>query len=78
MQNITDNFAVLIQGDYNHSVPLSKEAFQDLLWWIHHLLCVNGQPIQLQLPSVTIFLDASLLGWGATLGGAGIEGSWTI
>ena len=32
---------------------------------------MNGQPIQCQLPSVTLMSDAFLLGWGATLARCG-------
>ena len=69
-----------VTGVFSSVLPafLYKEVCQDLLWWIHCLLCVKGQPIQHQLPSVTIFSDASLLGWGATLGGVGIGEAWRI
>ena len=50
-------------------VSLSQRNLEELAWWtspeIHNC---NGQPLQTPPFDITISTDASLLGWGATMG----------
>ena len=67
----------LRSGNYNSVVPMSREAREDLDWWVHHLQRMNGQPIQRGQPSLVITTDASLQGWGAHCQHHNIGSPWT-
>ena len=48
--------------------PLSVEAREELQWWLEHLRCLNGQPIQQQKTApFRLQTDASSRGWGGVL-----------
>ena len=49
----------------------------ELQWWIAEVRQWNGKPIISPVPDMTIETDASLLGWGATVGETSTGGLWT-
>lgn len=46
------------------------EARMELQWWIMEMEDWNGKSILPQTPDMVIETDASLLGWGASMGSA--------
>lgn len=54
--------------------PLSKEARQDLHWWVSFFPL--GKPLHPPTPSESITTDASSSGWGATWGSLSLSGRW--
>ena len=61
------------RGDFNARMTLSETSKSDLQWWITHThttfnLVSHGSP------SVTIYSDASLYGWGGVLNDVSTEG----
>ena len=63
--------------DYKSPVQLSPQAKEDLWWWVYHLSTWNGRSLIVQQASMTIILDASLQGWGATCNGVWTRGPWS-
>ena len=51
--------------DYDHAIPLSAQALQDLEWWITQLPLNASQPILPVPPVMSLETDASMIGWGA-------------
>ena len=64
--------------DYNASLVLTREAKEELQWWIDHLLQWNGKALISPKPTVTITTDASLTGWGATCQESRTGGPWSF
>ena len=58
-------------------VRLSKKAKGDLDWWIVNLMSSPGRSLLCPSPSLVIFSDASLSGWGAVCNGVRTGGPWT-
>ncbi len=48
----------------NSAIILDVKWRQDLSWWIANVKECNGSPMSATDPDLTIFSDASLLGWG--------------
>jgi hypothetical protein len=62
--------------------PLSQESKTELTWWNEEALRQNGLPIRevemnATLPKMTIFTDASDLGWGIKSETLETSGHWT-
>ena len=51
--------------DYDHAIPLSAQALQDLEWWMTQLPLNASQPILPVPPVMSLETDASMIGWGA-------------
>ena len=64
-------------GNFDAKMRISDLAKQDLKWWIDNILFTNC-PIVHAKPSVTVFSDASLLGWGGVLNGVTTGGNWSL
>lgn len=56
---------------------LSIDAVADLSWWLDQANFSLGKPIVASSPSVTIFIDASLSGWGAVCQEVKTSGPWS-
>ncbi|KZS04664.1 Uncharacterized protein APZ42_032312, partial [Daphnia magna] len=68
-------------SDPSAKIPLDIESKSDLAWWRDNLLKVNGKPIRLssgEFADITIFADASLIGWGAVCDKSTAQGPWTL
>ena len=57
-------------------MKISKTSYDDLRWWINSADSLF-KPIVLSQPEVTLFTDASSLGWGGVLDNIHIGGRWT-
>ena len=64
--------------NWDSIVKLSNEARHDILWWLNVSLSdLKPNPISHPKPDVSLFTDASLVGWGAFLSsGEYISGTW--
>ena len=56
-------------------MQISKTSYDDLRWWINSADSLF-KPIVLSQPEVTLFTDASSLGWGGVLDNVNIDGRW--
>ena len=65
------------QGDYSSLTRLDKESKNDLCWWARQADFTIGRPIILSKPSISIYSDSSLTGWGAVCNGVRTGGPWT-
>lgn len=68
-------------SDLSAKIPFDIESKSDLAWWRDNLLKVNGKPIGLSsdgFADITIFADASLIGWGAVCDKSTAQGPWTL
>jgi hypothetical protein len=54
---------------YDHLIRMSREAREDLEWWLHNVSTWNGRSLQALSPEWEIETDASRTGWGAFLPG---------
>lgn len=50
-------------NNFDHSVVISQEAQQDLMWWVYNLSTNLSRPILRPAPSFNLETDASTLGW---------------
>ncbi len=64
-------------GDLSATVTLSPEAKSDLFWWINLADLSEGRKILASPPTISIFSDASLSGWGAVSDEVRTGGPWT-
>ncbi|XP_065174623.1 uncharacterized protein LOC135804633 [Sycon ciliatum] len=62
---------------YLATVRLTPEARTELTWWAADLETWNGRSILKPPAQLTIFSDASLLGWGAVCGTTSTGGQWS-
>ena len=58
-------------------VPWSAGLLEDLRWWLSSPALRVGQSLELVSPDVSLFSDASTLGWGASVLQASVSGLWT-
>ena len=62
---------------YDATIALSKEAEEELHWWLAHLNAWNGRAILHPSPDLIIETDASMRGWGAVCQGVITGGLWS-
>ena len=62
--------------DKNVLVPMSEECRTDLVWWCREENLLKGMSLQLTVPEVHLFTDASFNGWGAHLLESTAAGVW--
>ena len=65
------------EGSPTHPVPLSDECVEELLWWREEGRLSQGVPLMYPPPTMLLFTDASLNGWGAHLEELVASGVWT-
>ena len=63
-------------GNFNKAMVLSPSAVAELTWWQNNVL-VSSRFIHPPKICMTIYSDASLLGWGATDSVRTVGGQWT-
>ena len=61
--------------NFNGPALLSKASYIELAWWVANVYDTFNNVVT-QNPDVTIFTDASLLGWGITDGNKPSGGRW--
>jgi hypothetical protein len=59
--------------DWEAKIPLLPSLLPYLQWWINRENVMKGLSLSVPVPTLTIYTDASKLGWGAYL-----EGSWAL
>ena len=68
-----------VRQSYHQIVEISREASQELGWWMQEMQNYNKAPLLADPPDLVIESDASRLGWGATLKGQELRtgGQWS-
>src|SRR5581483_3898978 len=61
---------------WNGMVTLSEESRTQLDWWIKKLPDWNGRSLISEVPTTTLYTDASISGWGAARENYVIHGRW--
>ena len=64
------------QGNFDSIMALSGEAVADLKWWINSVE-ETSKPGKQRETQITMTTDASKKGWGCSVKGTSIGGSWT-
>ena len=54
---------------------MSEDTLHEISWWKKNILKVF-KPIRYPRTSITIYTDASLEGWGASMGNLSTGGAW--
>jgi hypothetical protein len=65
------------RGDPHTQIAITGEIRTCLRWWEEQLLSNQGVPLLEPPPSVHIFTDASMKGWGAHVADATYQGRWS-
>ena len=63
--------------DWEASIPILEVLSPHLSWWLQRENVMTGFPLAYPVPSLTLFTDASLLGWGGYLEGQTVSGMWS-
>ena len=63
--------------DWEAYIPILEVLSPHLSWWLQMENVMTGFPLTSPVPSLTLFTDASLLGWGAYLEGQTVSGMWS-
>ena len=66
-----------VTKDLAKRYALSADAKADLHWWMERPRWREGRSLEASFPSLTLWLDASLSGWGAVCDGITTSGPWT-
>ena len=61
----------------NQEVIVTPETAQALRWWLNRDNVLRGITFVQPLPHLTIYVDASNLGWGGYLGSVSAMGTWS-
>jgi hypothetical protein len=82
---VTEIFPLGEKSDLNLScnVPpktgnLGKEVSETFDWWTHRENVMTGVALLHPVPSLTLYTDSSLQGWGAFLEGKSASGVWSL
>ena len=63
------------KGNFNVVITLSEDTLHEISWWKKNIFRVF-KPIRYPKFSITIYTDASLEGWGASMGNVSTGGAW--
>ena len=63
-------------GNWIDKITVPQWVLQEVAWWASPAV-LQGLPLATQETEVTLFTDASNLGWGAQLGSCLIQGQWS-
>ena len=74
MFKIKDKFLKYNKGNFNAVIKFSKYTLHEILWWKKNVFKVF-KPIKYQKISIIIYTDASLEGWGASMGNVSTGGA---
>ena len=75
--DIDKNIALKKNNDnYDGIMTLSKNAKQEILWWLKSVGKNEGKMISRGTPTLYIESDASKIGWGAVFGKQKTQGRW--
>ncbi|XP_064113369.1 uncharacterized protein LOC135220008 [Macrobrachium nipponense] len=62
--------------DLNEILRISQSVKDHLKWWFDPVKLLEGLSLKLLSPDLVLFSDASMTGWGATLGEEEVSGLW--
>ena len=65
------------RGRLSDLVPVHSPLRHHLRWWLQRHKTLQGVPLVSPSATVSLFTDASLLGWGAHVEGESVAGTWT-
>ena len=65
------------KGNFEAKMKLSAESKKDLQWWVDNIMDTTC-PIVETKPDITVFSDASKLGWGGAFGDNTTGGNWSL
>ena len=63
------------KGNFNAVIKLSEDTLHEIAWWKKNIFKAF-KPITYPKISIIIYTDASLEGWGASMGNASTDGAW--
>ena len=75
LEIVRNKALVLFQGNYEGVITLDDRSRDLISWWVHNVH-TQSKPMRLPSPSLELCTDASLTGWGATLGSVSTGGHW--
>src|SRR6185437_1507336 len=70
------NIGLKMKG-WNGVITLSTESLTQLDWWIEKLPNWNGRSLIPEIPTTTLYTDASISGWGVSRENCVIHGRWS-
>ncbi|XP_045104754.1 uncharacterized protein LOC123500144 isoform X1 [Portunus trituberculatus] len=62
-------------GDYSATINLDSHAKDLIHWWVHNIDC-QTKSLRPSFPQLELYADASLTGWGASMGTVKTGGHW--
>ena len=62
---------------WDQPIPVLPRLFPHLLWWLQRENLMTGLSLDPPIPVLTLFTDASLMGWGAVLEDQTVSGVWS-
>ena len=65
-----------VSGDLEMQIPGSQHIAGHLNWWLQEVNMLKGRSFLQKSVSKTLSTDASLQGWGGTLGHQIVQGLW--
>lgn len=65
------------EGNYEAFMSISDQGMLELKWWLQNIMSSFNQ-IEKPPIDVTVYSDASKLGWSASLGDQSTGGSWSV
>ena len=75
MLRFKDNSLKYNKGNLHATIKLSEDALHEVSWWKKNIFKVFNPPRYPKF-SITIYTDASLEGWGASMGNVSRGGAW--
>ena len=63
------------KGNFNAVIKLSEDTLYETLWWKKNIF-KSLKPIRYSKVSIVFYIDASLEGWGASMGNVSTGGAW--
>lgn len=67
-----------VSQDWEAQIPIFQSLFPLLQWWLTRENVMRGISLSPRSPDLTLYTDASRLGWGAYLEGQTCSGTWSL
>ena len=75
MLRLKDKSLKYNKANFKAIIKFSEDALYEIAWWKENIFKVF-KPIRYPKISITIYTDASLEGWGASMGNLSTGGAW--